>query len=308
MSQRPSQRSYQQLAMEDDLKGEEGHYSAFHNDGSDQVSRSTGSRFSNSEKSSIFVDSETNTDPTNNGSVAPDVSFSEFFINSRGPPQLVLVCIIIALSLGSVVGAVPAIMTDRLARDKFGYSGEETCFEIDVKPEECTKGNNLAQDYSALSSLVSNLLTFACSAMIGTLSDCHGRKLFLAFGILLSLLPSFALVVTQQYDIDPFWYYMLNSIGGVINWIAIAFSALGDVVPKQFRAASYVSNRVSFHFLLLIDLLNHSSFGLGFAISRIFGWVRIKSNVIFDTFFFTSFGCFVFPVDFWISLCDLLFG
>jgi len=276
MSQRPSQRSYQQLAMDDDLKGEEGHYSAFHNGGSDQFSTCTGSRFCNSEKSSIFVDSETNRGSTNNGSVAPDVSFSEFFINSRGPPQLVLVCIIIALSLGSVVGAVPAIMTDRLARDKFGYSGEETCFETDVKPEECTKGNNLAQDYSALSSLVSNLLTFACSAMIGTISDCHGRKLFLVYGILLSLLPSSALVVTQQYDIDPFWYYMLNSIGGVINWIAIAFSALSDVVPNQFRAASYG--------LLL------AGFSVGFALSPMLSLTLSFLQVSVVSFLLLTFG------------------
>lgn len=172
-----------------------------------------------------------------------NVTFYEFFRTSYGPPQIVFVCLLLALSFGSVIGLVPAVMTDRLARTHYGYEDEIACFEVtENKPDACTKGSNLAQDYAAFCSLVSNFMTFLTSALIGSISDTIGRKSLLSMGIFLSILPSMALILIQIFDgVSPLWYYGLGSLGGLINWIAIAISSLSDVIPKHFRAGSFVS-------------------------------------------------------------------
>lgn len=54
---------------------------------------------------------------------------------------------------------------------------------------------------------------------------------------------------------SPTWYYGVGTLSGVINWIAIALSALADVLPRQWRAAGFG--------LLL------AGFSLGFALSPI---------------------------------------
>lgn len=54
---------------------------------------------------------------------------------------------------------------------------------------------------------------------------------------------------------SPTWYYAVGTLRGLINWIAVALSALADVLPTEWRAAGFG--------LLL------ASFSLGFALSPI---------------------------------------
>ena len=59
-------------------------------------------------------------------------------------------------------------------------------------------------------------------------------------GVLLATLsPLFLLLIQLDESLNPFWYYMAGAIQGTVNWIAVALSALSDVMPKQWRAPSF---------------------------------------------------------------------
>ena len=59
-------------------------------------------------------------------------------------------------------------------------------------------------------------------------------------GIGLSLLAPLNLVLLQLFDnMDPFPYYASQSISGAISWMAVALSALSDVMPPMWRAPSF---------------------------------------------------------------------
>ena len=217
-----------------------------------------------------------------------DISHSEFFrhfLKSSGPPQIIALCLLISIALGSTVGVVPAIVEDRYARLNHGYDGEASCFDIPKidRANECLLGNEDAQNSAAVAALVHNTLTFATSSLIGSLSDEKGRvgkqlvfscvmhvlkvvpdKLnyffysagIMRIGIGLSILPPLNLVLMQVYPtMNPFLYYASHAISGTISWMAVALSAISDVIPPLWRAPSY-------GFVL-------AGFSLGFAFSPI---------------------------------------
>jgi len=107
-------------------------------------------------------------------------SFLAEFTNSRGPPQIVILCILLALGFGSTIGVVPSVMTDRYARLNHGYDTAmgDSCasFAMGEKPPECLAGSADAQNAVALEQMVSNVLTFFTSSLVGSLSDEYGRK------------------------------------------------------------------------------------------------------------------------------------
>jgi hypothetical protein len=105
-------------------------------------------------------------------------SFLMNFRASNGPPQIVAVVILLAMSFGATVGIIPSIMTERYAREKYGYDGEycHSFEEYADKPEECLLGSADAQTAAAVSELVANTLTFITSSLIGSMSDVHGRR------------------------------------------------------------------------------------------------------------------------------------
>jgi hypothetical protein len=43
-------------------------------------------------------------------------SFIAEFVSSNGPPQILILCMLLALGFGSTIGVVPAVMSDRYAR------------------------------------------------------------------------------------------------------------------------------------------------------------------------------------------------
>ncbi len=99
------------------------------------------------------------------------------FAKSSGPPQIITLCILLALALGSTIGVVPAVVGDRYARLRHGYGGAP-CMELagEDRPPECLLGNEDAQNAAAMGSFVSNTLTFATSSLMGSISDEKGRR------------------------------------------------------------------------------------------------------------------------------------
>jgi len=163
------------------------------------------------------------------------------FVRSSGPPQIVTLCLLLALALGSTVGVVPAVVEDRYARLRHGYDGEP-CLEVarEERPHECLLGNEDAQNAAAMGNFVSNALTFATSSLMGSISDENGRRGIMLLGIFLSLLAPLNLVLMQLFDsVDPFFYYGCHALSGLVSWIAVALSALSDVMPPMWRAPSF---------------------------------------------------------------------
>lgn len=178
-------------------------------------------------------------EPIRRPSVLRRRSFLVEFSTSKGPPQIVAIVLLVALGAGATIGIGPAIMTDRFARLNHGYHGEDCSdfVNFEDKPEECLAGSADAQNGAAYASLVSNMLTLLSSSFMGSLSDMHGRKLLLCVGMFLSLMSPLALMSCQLFAwINPIFYYTAQSISGLVNWMAIALSALSDVLPPEWRA------------------------------------------------------------------------
>ena len=168
-------------------------------------------------------------------------SFLQAFAAARGPPQIVILIMLLALGFGSTIGVVPAVMADRYARLRHGYDGPD-CATVATfnKPDACLAGSADAQNAVAMEQLVSNLLTFFTSSYVGSLSDEHGRRTILLLGVFLSCLsPLLLLLIQLNHEMSPVWYYSVGALHGLVNWIAIALSALSDVMPKKWRAPSF---------------------------------------------------------------------
>jgi len=190
------------------------------------------------DRSRLLGDSNYHDDPDNNPS---QLAFLLHFVKSSGPPQIVALCLIIALALGSTIGVVPSVVEDRYARLHHGYSGEP-CVELvkDNRPHECTLGNEDAQNSAAMASFVSNTLTFVTSSLMGSISDEKGRRGIMLLGIGLSIMAPLNLVLIQLFpNMDPFLYYASHGASGLVSWIAIALSSLSDVMPPMWRAPSF---------------------------------------------------------------------
>jgi hypothetical protein len=145
----------------------------------DNTSRST--RRSNASRSSFGYSTLQQIDPNEpvrRRSVFRRESFLYQFAQTKGPPQITLLMMLVAIGLGSTIGVVPAVMTDRFARLNHGYDGDLFCsdMEVSIRPAECIMGSADAQNAAAAASLASNVLTFLTSSLIGSLSDEHGRK------------------------------------------------------------------------------------------------------------------------------------
>lgn len=105
-------------------------------------------------------------------------SFLVTFATSDGPPQIVILMLLLALGFGSTIGVVPAVMSDRYARLNHGYTDDKDCssFGMDDKPAACLAGSSDAQNAAAMSNLISNGLTFITSSLMGSISDERGRR------------------------------------------------------------------------------------------------------------------------------------
>ena len=206
----------------------------------------------------VGVDQIATIEPITRTSAMRRESFIVDFVHSKGPPQIVILIMLLALGFGSTIGVVPAIMSDRYARLEHGYTGNMHCgdYPLGEKPQECLDGSADAQNAVAMEQLISNSLTFFTSSLVGSLSDEYGRRPILLFGVMLSCLsPLFLLLLQLDDNMSPKWYYCAGATTGLVNWIAVALSSLSDVMPKKWRAPS---------FGLLI-----AGFSLGFAMAPV---------------------------------------
>ena len=99
----------------------------------------------------LSMDEETDAPKLLNGNPTSDEGFIRYFITSSGPPQIITLCLLLALALGSTVGVVPSLVEDRFARLNHGYEGVP-CLQLKMgeRPQECLLGNDDAQNAAAL--------------------------------------------------------------------------------------------------------------------------------------------------------------
>lgn len=170
-------------------------------------------------------------EPTNSEGENDNVSFFQFFLVAKGPIQIIFLCMLWALALGSTVGVTPSVMTDQYAKIYHNFDHDDSCrfYTKDDKPQACIDGSSDAQTAAASSNFVTNVFTFLTSSLIGSISDEYGRRNLLVLGEFLSVLGPLCLVLIQTCpSMNPNWYYVASSAGGLISWITIALSSLSD--------------------------------------------------------------------------------
>lgn len=99
----------------------------------------------------------------------------------------------------------------------------------------------------------------------------------LIFGLCIGTVSPLLLYLTQVIpSMSPWWYYGWKAISGLVNWMAIAISALADVLPHRLRAPS-------------IGLLI-SGFMLGFALAPLLAFVFSNVHLPLINFIFVLLG------------------
>jgi hypothetical protein len=68
------------------------------------------------EHARLAIDQLPAIEPLENAGVFREESFIVDFISTKGPPQIIILCMLLALGFGSTIGVVPAVMSDRYAR------------------------------------------------------------------------------------------------------------------------------------------------------------------------------------------------
>jgi hypothetical protein len=145
-------------------------------------------------------------------SYRPEPSFIEQFAKTKGPPQITFLMMLVAIGLGSTIAVVPAVMTDRFARLNHGYNDTAVCSSFDSendRPQACYLGSADAQNAAASSNLISNVLTFLTSSLIGSLSDEYGRRgKYVVFVIILYRIIAKGMKTQPSHRIEnqEFWF------------------------------------------------------------------------------------------------------
>ena len=134
----------------------------------------------------------------------------EFFCNNKqGGWQIILIGFLTAVGLGSVLGVIPQITTQRYAEELYGYNtnsyvvdgtdNDESSSQqplppcnsfgnnintmnndddnnYDAVPEECILGANYAQSAASITTFTRNILALLLNGIAGSYSDIHGRR------------------------------------------------------------------------------------------------------------------------------------
>jgi MFS family permease len=163
------------------------------------------------------------------------------FFGTKATVAILAVSALLSFGIASTVGIVPEILSDRYARLHHAYDGPSCSdWEDDVMPAPCIHGADDAQAASAIGTLVLNTFTLFCNPVVGSLSDVHGRRMPIVFGMFLSTLSPLVLVLMQIIPaLQPGWYYLASSSVGIVNYMSIMFAAISDVVPEELRAPSF---------------------------------------------------------------------
>ena len=199
-----------------------------------------------------------------------------FVRSDVGLPALsISVCI--SFGLGTTVGIVPEILSDRYARLYHGLQGETLCSDYDknLVPDACILGQDDAQTGSAWGSFFKSVSIFIFNPIIGSHSDVHGRRNLLIVSMLLMILaPAVLVMMLKVKSIKPYWYYTANAITGIITNNALFFASLSDNCPVSFRAGRFAMIMAGFYtgftfapsLSLWLSHLSASWLSLGFSI------------------------------------------
>ena len=199
-----------------------------------------------------------------------------FVRSDVGLPALsISVCI--SFGLGTTVGIVPEILSDRYARLYHGLQGETLCSDYDknLVPDACILGQDDAQTGSAWGSFFKSGFIFIFNPIIGSHSDVHGRRNLLIVSMLLMILaPAVLVMMLKVKSIKPYWYYTANAITGIITNNALFFASLSDNCPVSFRAGRFAMIMAGFYtgftfapsLSLWLSHLSASWLSLGFSI------------------------------------------
>jgi hypothetical protein len=103
-----------------------------------------------------------------------------YLLQQPAPRQILILMLLLALAFGSIVGVVPAVVTDRYARLNHGYQNSIPCWKATLSstlvPPECLAASGDAQNVAAWENFLSNAFTFITSSMVGSISDERGRR------------------------------------------------------------------------------------------------------------------------------------
>ena len=124
----------------------------------------------------ISDDDDVSLDEMNEREDQDELPFWNFFISSKGPPQIIILSTLFAFAVGSTVGVVPAVLTQKYAELHHGFNGICLDYGKSDKPQACLDGSSDAQSAASVASFVSNVTTFFTSSLIGSLSDEYGRR------------------------------------------------------------------------------------------------------------------------------------
>ena len=146
--------------------------------GANDTVRSDDPLASLSSKPLLRMDEIDRFEPVDRPSIYRRKSFLEEFATSRGPPQIIVIMLLVALGLGSTAGIVPAVVSDRYARLNHHYTDSKDCstYAVNTQPDACVAGNDDAQNAVAVAGLIQNGLTFSTSSFMGSISDERGRR------------------------------------------------------------------------------------------------------------------------------------
>jgi DHA1 family tetracycline resistance protein-like MFS transporter len=193
------------------------------------------------------------------------IEFFSTFLKAKGALSTFFISVSLSFALGCTVAVVPEILSDRYARLYHGYSWELPCSSFDDQsmPVPCRNGADDAQDASAWSSMLQNLMTLFFNPVIGRLSDVHGRRRIFVLSTFCYTLGPMVLVLMQVFPhMDPIFFYLANSLIGVVSYMGLSFAILSDSMPEEYRAPSFGLVMAGFYggfafspFLAL--LLNH---------------------------------------------------
>jgi len=178
-----------------------------------------------------------------------DGTFFSTFFHTRPAMHILLLTLLMSLGTGSVVSTIPGLLADRFARLEYGYDGPpcsdfhddgETTTTANRKPQECRDGGDAAQNAAASAVFVENMIMLVLSSVVGSMSDCRGRRLFLAGSFVLMATTPLSLVLIQISDrASPYWYYSSKASHGLISSFTICLTILSDVMPPEMRSPSY---------------------------------------------------------------------
>jgi MFS transporter, DHA1 family, tetracycline resistance protein len=177
------------------------------------------------------------------------MQFFQTFYRTRGAMPAFIVSIFLSFGVASTIGIIPEVLSDRYSRLYYHYDGAP-CFEFDRihKPHACQSGSDEAQAASAWGSLLLSLLTLVFNPVVGSMSDVRGRRWMLIASILVNATAPFVLVLMEWMNtMDPLWFYLANSISGVVSYLPIVFAALSDNLPEEYRAPGYALILAAFY-------------------------------------------------------------